>query len=829
MRICRKVYSVQKEDGYCTVKTDGAELHIWFVTNEILRVRAGFDGTWAELSYSLMLTAWPDKLDGLFAGERRRVTPRDFVLRQTDAGWEMQGETLCVEIEKQPFRLCVRDAEGDCLHADIPDLGYQEDSNHRRIHTSEIGRGDRFYGFGEKTGPLNKYHKFLSMSPKDTMGYDPANADSLYKHIPFYIRLNAATRKATGYFYNNTAECDFDMGREHSNYWKPHSRYRTDSGDIDLFLIAGPAIADVVRRYTDLTGKSAMLPRFALGYLGSSMYYSELEKDSDNAILHFIDTCGEYGIPVDGFQLSSGYTARGGKRCVFTWNKERFHDPAAFFAAMKQRGVSVSPNVKPGLLTMHPMLPELKKRGIFVRDSQGQEPAVGTWWGGPGVFADFTDPKARAAWRELLTQNLLDSGADSIWNDNCEYDSLVDQDCRVCADGNGGTIGAYRAVMSTLMCRISQEAIRQKFPGRRPFVVCRSGNAGIQRYAQTWAGDNYTSWETLRFNIATILGMSLSGVSNQGCDICGFYGPSPEPELMVRWVQNGAFQPRFSIHSANTDNTVTEPWMYPDCTNLVRDAIRLRYRLNPFYYALMARAHETGLPILQPMVSAFQNDPACDENSIDFMVGDALLVANVVEKGQTLRKVYFPAGERFYDLRTRQAYEGGRTVGIPVTLASIPMFLRSGAILPISDKEIENLHREAATDLRLICAADQDGAFTLYEDDGITDAFESGVYRRTQVTMHAGARTVLRFAPEGSYASAVRRMHLDVISRGRAPYWVEVGGRKIAHFLNVREFEGADEGWYYDPALQSVQVRYDNPDAAYEVLISFEAFDLLGM
>ena len=155
--------------------------------------------------------------------------------------------------------------------------------------------------------------------------------------------------------------------------------------------------------------------------------------------------------------------------------------------------------------------------------------------------------------------------------------------------------------------------MRETFENIRPFIVCRSGHAGIQRYAQTWAGDNLTCWESLKYNIATILGMSLSGVANQGADIGGFYGPSPEAELMVRWVQNGIFQPRFSVHSVNTDNTVTEPWMYGDCTGYIRDAIKFRYRMIPYLYSLMERAHETGLPIMEPMCSAFQQDPACYE------------------------------------------------------------------------------------------------------------------------------------------------------------------------------------------------------------------------
>ena len=245
--------------------------------------------------------------------------------------------------------------------------------------------------------------------------------------------------------------------------------------------------------------------------------------------------------------------------------------------------------------------------------------------------------------------------------------------------------------MSNIMCHITDEAIHETFTNTRPYIVCRSGHCGIQRYAQTWAGDNLTCWDSLKYNIATILGMSLSGVANQGCDIGGFYGPSPEAELMVRWIQNGIFQPRFSIHSTNTDNTVTEPWMYGDCTDYIREAIGLRYQLSPYLYSLMERAHETGLPIMEPMCSAFQEDVKCYEEGVDFMLGDSLLVANVVEKGAVSRKVYLPEGETFYDFYTRAAYEGGRTVELPVDLGSIPLFVRSGAIIPMAEDRLDNL------------------------------------------------------------------------------------------------------------------------------------------
>ena len=833
MKVCTNAYTVTKKDNYFSVMTDSVEIRILFLTDSILRIRAGFDGDFAEESYSLVMTAWEDRMDDFLKGRRTRVEAADAVLSDGDREAVIEGRILKVVVEKDPFRICVYDKEGTLLHADIVDLSYMEDSNHRRIHTSEISPEDCFYGFGEKSGSFNKAQKFMSMSPKDAMGYNPRETDSLYKHIPFYIKLNRGTRKAVGYFYHNTCECDFDMGREKSNYWKPHSRYRTDGGDIDLFLIAGPSVRQVVERYTDLTGKSAMLPRYALGYLGSSMYYPELDNDCDDAILDFIDTTREEKIPVDGFQLSSGYctveTDKGIKRCVFTWNKKRFKNPGEFFAQMEKRGVTVSPNVKPGILLIHPKLDEMKAKGMFIKASDSDEPGIGTWWGGKGVFADFTNPSTRTYWKEMLKENVLEYGTSSVWNDNCEYDSLVDKDCRCDFEGKGGTIGQLKSVMSNIMCHITDEAIHETFTNTRPYIVCRSGHCGIQRYAQTWAGDNLTCWDSLKYNIATILGMSLSGVANQGCDIGGFYGPSPEAELMVRWIQNGIFQPRFSIHSTNTDNTVTEPWMYGDCTDYIREAIGLRYQLSPYLYSLMERAHETGLPIMEPMCSAFQEDVKCYEEGVDFMLGDSLLVANVVEKGAVSRKVYLPEGETFYDFYTRSAYEGGRTVELPVDLGSIPLFVRSGAIIPMAEDRLDNLKTQQAEHLRILCAADRDGRFELYEDDGISMDYEKGGFLKTSITMTAGERTVLDFHQEGHYETAVKTLYLDMIHREKAPYWVKADGQTIPHFLHRRKFEEADCGWYYSQRLKSVQIKYPNPKKDYQVIVSFEQFDLIGM
>ena len=837
MKVCYKAGVVSAVKNYYSIATDAVEIRLWFLTDDIIRIRAGFDGDWDEAYYSLVKTAWQSRTDELMKDCRRRVDVAKTSLTDRSDKAVIRCEKLTVEIEKDPFRVLIYDAEGTLLHADIPDLAYREDSNKRRLHTSQIEADDYFYGFGEKGGEINKAQKFMNMAPGDAMGYDPKETDSLYKHIPFYIKLNGTTKKAVGYFYHSTAECDFNMGREKRNYWHRYSTFRTDAGDIDVFVIAGPSIKEVVERYTDLTGKSVLLPKAALGYLGSSMYYPELPADCDDAILDFIDTTKEEEIPVDGFQLSSGYcaieTEEGIKRCCFTWNHKRFKKPADWFLQMKERGIVVSPNVKPGMLLVHPLLDEMKEKNMFVLDSEKDEPGVGTWWGGKGIFVDFTKDETRKSWKEYLKKSLIDYGCESVWNDNCEYDSMVDKDARVYFEGKGGTIGNLKPVMSNLMCQLSNEAVVEHNPEVRPFSVCRSGHAGIQRYAQVWAGDNLTCWEALKYNIATILGMGLSGVANHGCDVGGFYGVAPEPELFVRWVQNGIFMPRFSIHSVNTDNTVTEPWMYSDMKGYISDAIKFRYRMIPYLYSLEYRAYKTGLPIMEPMFMAFQNDEKTYEQGVDFMWGDHLMVANVVEKGVTTRKVYLPKTEddreSFYDFYTREEYVPGQTVELPVDISSIPLFLKSGAIIPMAENQLYNLMRDEVTGLHILFAPDIDSSFCMYDDDGRTNNYKDGEYLKTDISVRAGVKTYIRFTSEGNYESPVETMYLDVIHREKSPFYVEVEGRQIPHFLHRRQFEETEEGWYYSQTKKSVQVKYKNPKHDHEVMISFEVFDMIGM
>lgn len=307
MDICSKLTCIKQENGIYVAHTDAADIKICFVTEEIVRIRASFDKVFAEESYVLMTTAWEDRLDGVFEGERTRVAPVLAEVQEDENAVTMETRELKLVIKKDPLCIQMFDAEGEELYSSVPGCPFVKDSNGRVVSYSRMKEEDCFYGFGEKAGVLNKNKKFLRERATDALGYDAEKMDTLYKHIPFYIRLDRDSQKAVGLFYHNFYESVFNMGCEKSNYWPRYTYWQADGGDVDLFLIGGNLISRILDNYTFLTGRPMLLPKRALGYQGSSMYYPELEKDSDDAVLEFIDTIKEEGFPIDGFHLSSGF------------------------------------------------------------------------------------------------------------------------------------------------------------------------------------------------------------------------------------------------------------------------------------------------------------------------------------------------------------------------------------------------------------------------------------------------------------------------------------------------------------------------------------------
>ena len=826
--------SVEKTENGYRIHGDNADVMLVFMTDDIIRVRVSFDRRFKEESYTLVTTAWPDRMDNLLAGERTRITALDVPCEETDKTLTFRTATLKLVFRKCPFSMLLYTADGELIYQDLRERAFEKDQLGRLSHYSRMDRAhDHFYGFGEKTGHLDKKGRRLRMSPKDAIGHDPESGDPMYKHIPFYIRVNDEQRHALGLFYHNSYDSVFDMGQEISGYWDRYCYYQTDGGDIDLFLLNGPSMAAVLDHYTLLTGRSALPTKQSLGYCASTMYYAELEQDCDEEIYKVIDKHHREGVLIDNFWLASGYTSgeEDNLRYVFNWNHRRFPDPAGFFARMNAMGINVIPNLKPGILKNHPYRELFEKNDVFIKTPDGSGDYYGRWWGGEGRFFDFTSERGRNTWKELLKKNVLELGAKTVWNDNCEMDGVEDRDAQCDFEGAKGTMADLKILHSNLMAYVGKQALAEVYPGERPYIINRAGFAGIQRYAQVWGGDNLTDWRTVKFNIATILGMGLSGCANMGCDIGGFAGAAPEAELLLRWIQSGIFQPRFCLNSANDDNTVTQPWMYEENNDYIRAAYALRYRMLPYLYSLMYEANQDGMPAMRPLFLEFPDDPACySDQNLTFMFGPAVLVANVVEKGARTRTVYLPAGATWYDMNDNlRPYAGGQTIEVPVDLSSIPMFLQGSGVF-VTSEDVKHIESDTLRHLDLLIAAESDTSFVLYDDDGHTEQYKQGNYSRTAITVTAGDRTTVAFHKTGSYADTVNSLTLRLVSKAKGAYWVTVDGKPVQRTIVREAFDAADCAWYYNMSDRTIWVKYPKPAKEdYEVVISTEKFDLVGM
>ncbi len=539
--------------------------------------------------------------------------------------------------------------------------------------------GEAYYGLGERSGPMDRAGRRFRLKTLDAMGYDAETSDPLYKHIPFYMTRVDEAGRCFGLFYDTLSDGAFDFGCERSNYHGLYRSFEADHGDLDLYVIAGPRPAEVVRRFTWMTGRPAETPRWLLGYSGSSMAYADAP-DAQAQLEGFLALCAAHDIPCESFHLSSGYTSIGEGRYVFTWNREKFPDPEGLTETFSAAGVPILANVKPCLLTDHPQFDALAHGGLFIEEDGA--PNLVQFWDGLGAYLDFTKPAAAAWWKDQVKTQLLELGVTAIWNDNNEFEIVSPA---ATADMFGAPRPAIEArpLQTLLMMRASFEAQSEHSPGVPAMGVSRAGAVGMHRYVQTWSGDNTTAWKTLRWNSRMGLGLSLSGVSNFGHDVGGFAGPAPDEELFVRWIGASIFLPRFSIHSWNDDGSVNAPWMHPDALPLVRDLLALRRRFIPYLCELLRRYRELGEPVLRPVFLDFPDEPGSWEEQDCFMVGPDLLFAPPFDPGLEQVTVRLPAGADWEDYWTGEFLPGGQTVSRSCPWSKPPILLRAGAAIPL--------------------------------------------------------------------------------------------------------------------------------------------------
>ncbi len=592
----------------------------------------------------------------------------------------LQSERLHVHVDLAPFALTIARPDGTILHRDVATGAHGHHPGegvtwHWRRDDDEV-----LYGLGEASGPIDRSRRRVRFRPLDALAYDARSGDPLYKHLPILTTLQPDGRAST-WLIDDAAEIVYDLGAEVDNYHGPYRHVRVMEEGLDAWFLAGPTLPDVLERVAFLTGRPPVPPRWTLGYLASTMHYTDAE-DPTAAFEGFVRDLETHQIHCSGMHLSSGYSMHDdGLRYVFAWNERRIPHPPAMIEPLRNAAIRTIANLKPAVLTSHPEFDHLAANGWLVREAHDDTPYLSRFWGGEGAYVDFTNPGAVAWWQERVAGRILDVGIDIAWNDNNEFQIWDDA-----ARTHAGPTRGLRPILTQLMNRATLEAQDRHAPDVRPWTLTRSGMLGSWRYAQTWTGDNHTDWTTLRYNVPQGLNLSLSGWSSYGHDVGGFAGPMPDAELLVRWLEHGVAMPRFVLHSWNDDGTVTEPWSHPEVLPQVRNLLELRDRLVPYLYTAFVRSVEQAEPIARPLAYDFPTWQPGHREDLVHMLGPALLIAPIIEPGADTRTLTLPPG-RWCHLATGEVHEGESKVTVPAPLGIPVWFLREGHALPIATAE----------------------------------------------------------------------------------------------------------------------------------------------
>ncbi len=638
------------------------------------------------------------------------------------------------------------------------------------------------YGLGQRAFGLNLRGRRYRLWNADPVLYDRGD-DPVYFSIPFYIAVNASGQ-AYGLFFDNSYRGLVDVGSEGID----KIRFAFDGGELRYYFFTGPDTESILASYTGLTGRMPMPPLWALGYHQCRWSYFP-----ESRVREIAREFRARQIPCDALYLDIDYMD--GFRC-FTWDRERFPDMAGMIDDLHADGFRVVAMIDPGI-KVDPDY-EVDRSGIeedvFLKDSQG-ELIVRDVWPGPSHFPDFSSPRVRQWWKRQYDRLFSSLKLDGLWNDMNEPAIFVmdDDGFQVGTntlpddalhdwEGRGTTHVEAHNLYGMLMARATREALEALRPGRRQLVITRAPYAGAQRYASSWTGDNKSSWDHIRLSLSMSLNLGLSGMAFTGPDIGGF-GPSddkhsdngnPTGEMVTRWLQAAVCLPFFRMH-AMQGTPDQEPWSYGQpYEDINRQIIELRYRLLPYIYTTFASCARSGMPIVRPM---FMMDGGAMYRDIDdqFMLGEHLLVAPVMEPGAVSREVVLPSGT-WYDFWTGEKLGGGRTLSVDAPLDVLPLYVRAGAVLPLWPPMQHTDERPVeALQLRVYAGS---GSSMVYEDDGDGPVREDG-WSEINVSQTGGSLMVT-WLRDPDTAPAYDRINVVVAGLDRVPDAVMADGQPVA-------------------------------------------------
>jgi alpha-glucosidase (family GH31 glycosyl hydrolase) len=733
-------------------------LSIAVINERIIRVRIGADES-AAIPSLLPSHDWSAKPVTASPGEPATI----------DTG------TLVLKLEADPPRLLFCDRSGDVRLR----LGLSEIQLQPRLRLRlELGGEPHFYGLGEGGQQFDRRgvtRRLWNSHINHGQGADIG--------VPILL-----SHQGYGLFFDNINLATIDGGDSDSIAWLD---YGAEAGPLDLYYLGGDSLRGTLNDVAALLGRAPMPPRWSLGFLQSSRHFeSAADLRELPALLR------KKQLPCDGLIFLSTYGEGRG------WNRGVGHlecepmllpKPEEAFADFRAQHFHVVTHEYPVLHPDSPLFAEATEKGYVLESGYPdlRSPTGPTTNYREGQrHLDFSNPKARVWWWEQH-RDLVRLGVDGWWLDGGEGPPRSTK-------LHGGTGAALRNRYDVMRHQAFAEGEAKDRRDRRVFLLCRSGGTGMQRFgAACWSGDIDCTMSTLEGQVPIGLNTGMSSVPYWGTDIGGFYQVAPKnAELFARWFQFGAFCPVFRAHGRVWRDHV--PWAHgPEVETICRRYLELRYRLMPYTYTLAWQAHTRGLPLMRPLVLNYPNDPRVWALGSEYLWGDDLLVAPVTREGATHWPVYLPEG-RWYDFWTHERYDGPKGVTVPAPLDRLPLFVRAGAMIPMGPM-VQYLDGQELTELTLLIYPEGHSSFTLYEDDGETNAYWQGRYALTEFTCaaEAGAIIVRAGAPQGDPSVLpASRSCIFQIHALRHPRSIELEGAG-----RLQENPGAaTEGWWHDGA-----------------------------
>jgi alpha-glucosidase len=704
------------------ITTDNAYAQITVYSANIIRVRMDKHALGADFSYAVI----------------SQPVHANANITQNDTEVHIATDSLKAVIKKSPFAITFYTLDGKVINEDEPGLQTswvnESVTNYKRMQD-----GERFIGLGEKTGPLDRKGTGYTDWNTDAYAYN-TERDPIYSTIPFYIGIHH--NLSYGIFLDNTWQTDFNFGASNNRF----SSFGARGGELNYYFIYHSTLAGIITSYTSLTGRMKLPPLWSLGYQQNRYsYYPETE------VMRIAQTLREKKIPADGITLDIHYMDH---YKVFTWDKDRFPNPKAMTDKLNNMGfkltVIVDPGVKtePGYATHESGL----KNNIFIKypDSTNY---TGEVWPGWCNFPDFTSQKARDWWGTQI-RKYGEDGVSGLWNDMNEistWGQKMPDNVLFNFDGHLASHLQAHNVYGLNMAHASYDGAKKAF-GKRPFILTRSGYAGLQRYTAIWTGDNVATDEHMLLGVRLLNSLGLSGVPFTGMDIGGFTGNATVP-LYERWIQLGAFNPYFRNHTA-VNTRSSEPWTYgEEALEIARNFISLRYKLMPYLYSTFYEATQDGLPVMRSLAINYTHDANIYSPDFEdqYLFGHAFLIAPFAS-GTPYGKVYFPTG-KWYDMYTDEVEAGGQAKVVELSAKKLPVFVKESSIVPMQSLVQSTSEQPTDTLVVHVYKGDANNSFVYYEDDGQSFNYENGAFYKRTIS-YTPVKSELEFAKAaGSLAS----------------------------------------------------------------------------